>query len=124
MTTDHPLTVDDPAATTVDDLTVGDLQRDLEARHTRAAADTARLLQSVTVDVVRANVADKIHTVATRVANNGKRLTTNRPGDALDDRDPLAGVLRDLRELIALYGVAEVLHGRVSRRATGRGVRP
>lgn len=95
--------------------TVADLRRQLAERHGTALAQTDRLLADVTVAAARTEVADRIRRAAKRVARHALQLDPDAPRFDTDPDDPLDGIRRDLGELVELFGVAEVLHGRTRR---------
>lgn len=105
----------DPA-TDPGELTVGELRAALQDRHGNALADTDTLLQSVTVDCAKTDVAAKMERATERLQAAARRVDTNYPGTVHDPDDPLKSAHAAIVELIQMFGVAEVLHGRGAKR--------
>lgn len=115
------MTSDPTTQTTGDELTVGELRRALQDRHSTALADTDRALKSVTVAAARSEVAVKMERAAVRL-QAAARLVDRDPGAVrgiLDPDDPIKASHAALVELIQLYGVAELLAGQGARRVRG-----
>ncbi|WP_145940834.1 hypothetical protein [Corynebacterium glyciniphilum] len=104
-----------------DELTVGELRRQLQDRHGTALADTDKTLQAVTVSTARRQVSDRMVRAAERLQTAAGLIGRDPCAvrGILDPEDPVKAAHTSLVDLIQLFGVAEVLAGRGARRVRG-----
>lgn len=106
---------------TPDALTVGDLRRALHERHGAALRDVDARLSALSVARVRSDAADEVTRHANRVADLQGDLVAGYGRLTGSPDDPLKALADELRHLIDLYGVLEVLSGRGARRGSAQG---
>ena len=97
-------------------LTVADLRRQLAERQGPALVETERRLASLSVARVRRDAAAELSTHARRIDDLQGDLVAGYGRFTGSDDDPLAALGREVREVVALYGVLEALAGRGARR--------
>jgi cytosine/adenosine deaminase-related metal-dependent hydrolase len=116
MSTDNVTPINGEGTPADEHVTVVEVRRALHERHGRALADVDRRLAALSADRVRRDAVDELVEHAERIAGLKGDLLAGYGRFITSDDDPLAALGREVRELVDLYAVVELLAGRGARR--------